>query len=140
MWASMAMPGEILYDPACGTGGFLTCALRHMRERYVKTPDDEQLMVIDHNQAFDPQFSEQQFVNLHAFHAQIHALVSDWVVQRHYRARFTEAMAGWREICNTVPEEWWFVDAEQTVPTNFDLEATRQLLMRCQSDDFWSMK
>ena len=37
-------PGEILFDPACGTGGFLTCAIRHMRERYVKTPDDEQRM------------------------------------------------------------------------------------------------
>ncbi len=37
-------PGEILLDPACGTGGFLTCAIRHMRERYVKTPDDEQRM------------------------------------------------------------------------------------------------
>ncbi len=37
-------PGEILLDPACGTGGFLTCAIRHMRERYVKTADDEQRM------------------------------------------------------------------------------------------------
>src|ERR1039457_6100561 len=37
-------PGEILLDPACGTGGFLTCSIRHMRERYVKTPKDEQLM------------------------------------------------------------------------------------------------
>jgi type I restriction enzyme M protein len=37
-------PGEILFDPACGTGGFLTCAIRHMRERYVKTPEDEQKM------------------------------------------------------------------------------------------------
>ncbi|MCB1805147.1 MAG: SAM-dependent DNA methyltransferase, partial [Candidatus Competibacteraceae bacterium] len=37
-------PGEILFDPACGTGGFLTCALRHMRKHYVKTPADEQRM------------------------------------------------------------------------------------------------
>jgi len=37
-------PGEILLDPACGTGGFLTCAVRHMRERYVKTPRDEALL------------------------------------------------------------------------------------------------
>jgi type I restriction enzyme M protein len=37
-------PGEILFDPACGTGGFLTCSIRHMRDRYVKTPDDEQRM------------------------------------------------------------------------------------------------
>src|SRR6478752_6779319 len=37
-------PGEILLDPACGTGGFLTCAIRHMRERYVKRPEDEAKM------------------------------------------------------------------------------------------------
>lgn len=37
-------PGEILLDPACGTGGFLTCAIRHMRERYVKSPKGEQKM------------------------------------------------------------------------------------------------
>ncbi len=34
-------PGETLFDPACGTGGFLTCAIRHMRETYVKRPEDE---------------------------------------------------------------------------------------------------
>lgn len=34
-------PGEILFDPSCGTGGFLTCAIRYMRERYVKKPEDE---------------------------------------------------------------------------------------------------
>jgi type I restriction enzyme M protein len=37
-------PGELLLDPACGTGGFLTCALRHMRERYVKRAEDEERM------------------------------------------------------------------------------------------------
>jgi type I restriction enzyme M protein len=37
-------PGEIILDPACGTGGFLTCAMRHMRARYVRRPADEQLM------------------------------------------------------------------------------------------------
>ncbi|MGV9007300.1 MAG: N-6 DNA methylase [Brevundimonas sp.] len=37
-------PGEILFDPACGTGGFLTCSIRHMRDRYVKRPEDEQEM------------------------------------------------------------------------------------------------
>jgi type I restriction enzyme M protein len=27
-------PGEILLDPACGTGGFLTCAVDHMRKHF----------------------------------------------------------------------------------------------------------
>jgi type I restriction enzyme M protein len=37
-------PGEILFDPACGTGGFLTCSVRHMRDRYVKKPKQETAM------------------------------------------------------------------------------------------------
>ena len=36
--------GETVFDPACGTGGFLTCALRHMRQHYVKRPEDEQTL------------------------------------------------------------------------------------------------
>jgi type I restriction enzyme M protein len=37
-------PGEILLDPACGTGGFLTCAINHMRKKYVRKVEDEQAM------------------------------------------------------------------------------------------------
>jgi type I restriction enzyme M protein len=37
-------PGEIIFDPSCGTGGFLTCAMKQMRDRYVKRPEDETLM------------------------------------------------------------------------------------------------
>lgn len=37
-------PGETLFDPACGTGGFLTCAIRHMREHYIKRPADDEKM------------------------------------------------------------------------------------------------
>jgi type I restriction enzyme M protein len=35
--------GEIVLDPACGTGGFLTCAIEHIRKE-VKTNDDRQLL------------------------------------------------------------------------------------------------
>lgn len=37
-------PGELILDPACGTGGFLTSAIHHMREHYIKTPKDEETM------------------------------------------------------------------------------------------------
>ena len=37
-------PGQILFDPSCGTGGFLTCSIRHMRDRYVKKIEDEQAL------------------------------------------------------------------------------------------------
>ena len=33
--------GEAILDPACGTGGFLTCAIEHIRKQDVKTPEQE---------------------------------------------------------------------------------------------------
>src|ERR1700722_401331 len=37
-------PGEILFDPACGTGGFLTCAISHMEKTYIRTPKQREKM------------------------------------------------------------------------------------------------
>ncbi len=34
--------GETVLDPACGTGGFLTCTIEHLRTKYKKTDADEQ--------------------------------------------------------------------------------------------------
>jgi len=36
--------GEKLLDPACGTGGFLTCSIEHVRNKYVKTVADRELL------------------------------------------------------------------------------------------------
>ncbi len=33
--------GEKVMDPACGTGGFLSCSIEHIRRQDVKTVDDE---------------------------------------------------------------------------------------------------
>lgn len=36
--------GEKIMDPACGTGGFLTCAIEYVRKHQVKTVEQEQLL------------------------------------------------------------------------------------------------
>lgn len=36
---------EVVFDPACGTGGFLTCTIDHKREHYVKTKEDEETLI-----------------------------------------------------------------------------------------------
>ncbi|PNU18923.1 DNA methyltransferase [Geothermobacter hydrogeniphilus] len=36
--------GEKILDPACGTGGFLACSIEHVRDKYVKTAEDEKLL------------------------------------------------------------------------------------------------
>src|SRR5690606_25185067 len=35
--------GESIFDPACGTGGFLTCAIEYLKKQ-VNTPDDNRLL------------------------------------------------------------------------------------------------
>jgi type I restriction enzyme M protein len=36
--------GETFFDPACGTGGFLTCAIEHVRKKYVKSAEHEEVL------------------------------------------------------------------------------------------------
>ncbi|MCH8828047.1 MAG: SAM-dependent DNA methyltransferase, partial [Planctomycetes bacterium] len=36
--------GEKVLDPACGTGGFLTCAIEHVRSKYVKSVEDRETL------------------------------------------------------------------------------------------------
>jgi type I restriction enzyme M protein len=36
--------GETVLDPACGTGGFLTCTIDHLRKKYVKDAEDEETL------------------------------------------------------------------------------------------------
>jgi len=36
--------GEKLLDPACGTGGFLSCSVEHIRKNYVTTVEDRKIL------------------------------------------------------------------------------------------------
>ncbi len=100
--------------------------------------EKQSLVVIDHNQAFDPGFSEAEFFDLHVFSGQRHALFDDWVLRQEYNNRLAAVMADWTMICHTLPSAWWFVDVDETIPTEFDLNAVHADLMRFQDESFWS--
>lgn len=36
--------GETIFDPACGTGGFLACSFDHVEQNYVTTAEDQQVL------------------------------------------------------------------------------------------------
>jgi len=36
--------GELVLDPACGTGGFLACTIEHIRKHEVQTPEQEAIL------------------------------------------------------------------------------------------------
>lgn len=95
------------------------------------------LLVIDHNQAFEAEFSKSEFLQSHAFYKQRLNLFNNPALQLEYSNRFSEILAVWDEICHTVPEEWWFFDDEKTIPTDIQRNEMYQQLTYYQNINFW---
>lgn len=98
----------------------------------------KKLVVIDHNLAFDRQFSAEEFLAHHVFAANWPAICSDLVVQVEYSQRLSTALEGLSMACHNVPEEWRWANAEMDVPANFDLQYVQQTLNRCTTPELWS--
>lgn len=97
------------------------------------------LAVIDQNLAFERDFDDVTFCETHVFSGQIVPLGQDMFEPDRYRDKFARALEVWDEACKNVPPEWWFVDEEQTVSTDFDPDETFTLLSRYANTDFWRL-
>lgn len=95
------------------------------------------LVVIDHNLAFDPAFSDGDFLKLHVFADDIPVMFSDFLVRQAYEARFRVALGGWDEACDNLPTGWGFIDPEQTLPVDFSVAEFRTTLERAFTETFW---
>lgn len=98
-----------------------------------------ELVVIDHNVAFDPTFDAQTFGETHVFAGMIPGIFQDFVERMNYVARLRSALAIWPWACQNVPDEWWFADEERTVPASFDPDAALTRLNRCSDEEFWRL-
>ena len=99
----------------------------------------KRLVVIDHNVAFDPDFAAVGYNQVHVFRDQIPFVFQDLAEQGLYAQRLREALAVWPEACDNAPAQWWFVDEERTVPTDFDPTAALTLLNRCTTEELWRL-
>lgn len=100
-------------------------------------PEKEELVVIDHNQAFDPNFSVDTFKNLHVFSCQFNELFSDFIQRTDHENKFKTALSHWDEICSGLPKEWYYFDSDMTTPANFDLDTVFETLNRYNANSFW---
>ncbi|WP_295434190.1 HipA family kinase [uncultured Thiodictyon sp.] len=100
-------------------------------------PAARNLLVFDHNQAFDTYFDPVDFRKLHAFSARIPELFDDIVRRDDFAKRLELALGRWKEIVDTIPPAWYFADPEMTIPADFDFTAAFNTLARCSEKDFW---
>ena len=94
--------------------------------------------MIDHNLAFDPEFSAKDFVELHVFADKIPLMFSDFLLRDAYTERFRETLGIWEEACHNLPRSWMFIDPDQTIPVEFSFARIRALLDQAFTDSFWS--
>lgn len=102
-------------------------------------PADHQLAVIDHNQAFDPEFSRRECLQNHVFAGEASALFGDMFQRLTYHDRFDQILRSWPDYCAAIPEEWFYADDEMTVRADFSLEAMYEILIEHRQEDFWSV-
>ncbi|SDG67799.1 MULTISPECIES: HipA family kinase [Rhodanobacteraceae] len=102
-------------------------------------PADRRLVAIDHNLAFDTTFSAEAYVQTHVFRDDIPTVFNDLAEKGVYAIRLAEALSNWEAAWNSAPEDWHYFDAEQTIPTDFDVDAIRLTLSQTNRDDFWRL-
>jgi hypothetical protein len=100
-------------------------------------PEEERLVVIDHNQAFDPDFSIEEFMEYHVFRDQRHDLFDDALYRQKYTKYFQDVLNQWQNICDNIPEEWHYLDTEMSIPANIQLDVIFNILDRCNTEILW---
>lgn len=98
--------------------------------------NQKELVVIDHNLAFDATLTPKIFIENHIFRGCIDQL--DLANRDMLQDRFCAAMdAVFDYACNNIPATWHWNNPECDIPATIDLNAIRATLARCQSPDFW---
>lgn len=98
-----------------------------------------EVVVFDHNLAFENKFDAAQFLDSHVFAADLVLLASDWVARQQMRQGFETALCCLPQACANIPDAWHFADAEQTVPAAWSLPEMVATLERCRNEQtFWN--
>jgi hypothetical protein len=99
---------------------------------------NKHLVVIDHNMAFDANFTTTSFFSHHIFSDQWSAITSDLVMQTELSQRLSEAFtASFTLACDNAPPEWNWENTELDIPARVDLSAIRDFLLRCDTPELW---
>jgi hypothetical protein len=99
--------------------------------------NSEKLVVIDHNQAFDPDFDAQAFCQDHVFANQWGAVNTDFLIQNDWSSRLNAALPQAQWACDNAPSEWRWANAEMDVPANFVPDEALAVLARCATPELW---
>lgn len=103
-------------------------------------PNMRELVVIDHNQAFDSEVNANTFFRDHIFHDVSSEIADDLVERQIYTDKMTYSLSHWDAIVAALPEEWFYIDPEMTIKVGLATAELKLHLLRYLNDDFWNWK
>ena len=95
-----------------------------------------ELVVIDHNQAFDRDFDSSNFLKTHVFASRWNDIFRDHFQREHYARKLEAILPKLADIRANIPDSWWYVD--EGVPANVTWDEIEACLQRCRREDFWN--
>ncbi|MEX5665489.1 HipA family kinase [Pseudomonas neuropathica] len=98
---------------------------------------NNQLQLIDHNQAFKWPLDAKKFAESHVFGPENRAWQLDLVDKVEYGQRMHDTAGRFSDLCSDIPAEWR--DSISAAGLERLLEEILSNLMLCQSDEFWSV-
>ena len=107
---------------------------------------EQRLVVIDHNLAFDEEFSAQGFFGrtcdgmAHVFADMHEQIFSDLVEVELYKQKMETCLPVFEQAIASVPREWNFTDADEREDVEIDYGSKRRVLERFNDDEFWGLK
>ncbi len=87
------------------------------------------LIAIDHNLAFDAKFDEPGFFETHVFRDDAEGVFGDLVCQAETSVSLSAALGCFDATVASLPPAWHWVDMEQTVPVEVDLNTIKARLV-----------
>ena len=88
-----------------------------------------QLLVIDHNLAFDTDFDEASFFETHVFRQEADTVFDDLVCRAETSERLDAVLSCFDAAVQAIPPEWLWLDGEaRTLPVQVDFEALKRRL------------
>lgn len=98
---------------------------------------NQKMAVIDHNLAFDSEFDPLGFQSSHIFGHHWDTISSDLVSRSSYQQQLEAALPAFDQALGSMPDEWRWIDVEQTMPSTLDINQLKDQLLRCKADHFW---
>lgn len=98
--------------------------------------DSRQLVVIDFNMAFEPDFNPSSFLEHHIFAAFFSEIAGDMFERKRYEDRLAQTIEALDGICDNVPSEWWGID--EGIPSMLQRNTIEETLKRFHQNNFWS--